>query len=245
MQRQRQDATLAIVIPAFNEEEVLARTLADCAQVFADDSRLREIIVVDDASTDGTARIVEQHAAGDERIRLERNPTCVGCVPTVLRGFGLAESEFSFFLPADGQITADVARACLDKAEAGYDVVLTRRVSRQDPAHRIWMSRAYNWLVRRVLPGFPAADIDSSCLFRTALATSIDVRSPGAFGLVELVHAAQRSGARIVEIEIEHHPRQGGRAHGLRSREIVDAAKGLTRMVDIRRRHGSAHSGAR
>lgn len=229
--------TLAIVIPAYNEQATLPAILRRCVEVFAGDERLTEILVVDDLSSDGTGDAVREWHERDARIGLVRNDTQSGCVPSVLRGFGLVAADFAFFLPADGQVSPDVARRCLDVAEAsGHDVVVTRRSDRRDPAHRRAISAAYNRAIRLVAPGFPASDVDSSFLCRRELAADRPWRRATAFALVELLVAAQRRGASIAEIDIEHHARAGGRAHGVRPREIAAAARGLALLLAERLR---------
>ena len=228
--------SLAIVIPAYNEQATLADVVEDCLAVFAGDERLLEILVVDDRSTDTTAAIAGELGGRDARVRLLANPRQLGCVPTVLRGFEAASADFVFFLPADGQVEPEVALRCLDVAETGADVVVTRRVDRQDPWYRIALSRAYNLMVRALVRGFPASDIDSSCLFRRELAAHPGRwESATAFALVELLLEAQRAGARIDEIEIRHLPRQGGQANGVKLREIRGGLEGLVRLARWRR----------
>ena len=196
--------------------------LRGCLEEFDGDPRLAEIVVVDDMSTDRTAALARAVAADDERVRLLSNTSQMGCVPSVLRGFDAAQGNFLFFLPADGQILPDVARACLDAAaEAGADVVMTRRVDRQDPWYRVYLSRVYNLAIRAILRGFPAHDIDSSCLFRRELIAGHRPPSEATtFTLVELVLLARERHAKIVEIEIAHHPRAGGISRGMRPREM-------------------------
>ncbi|TGR59885.1 glycosyltransferase family 2 protein, partial [Mesorhizobium sp. M2D.F.Ca.ET.223.01.1.1] len=61
------NALVAVVIPAYNAEPFIERTLAS---VLAQTHRNIEIIVVDDGSTDGTASIVRRLADSDGRIKL-------------------------------------------------------------------------------------------------------------------------------------------------------------------------------
>jgi peptidoglycan-N-acetylglucosamine deacetylase len=60
---------VSVLIAAYNEERVIARTLA---QVLASDFPLREVVVIDDGSIDGTSDAVRAVAARDERVRLVR-----------------------------------------------------------------------------------------------------------------------------------------------------------------------------
>jgi len=94
--------TLSIVIPAYNEERRLPSTLD---QVFAwlDASPYRdtEVLVVDDGSTDGTAKLVEGRAAAEPRLRLIRNPGNRGKGYAVRNGMLKAEGDWILFSDAD------------------------------------------------------------------------------------------------------------------------------------------------
>lgn len=233
-------STLSIVIPAYNEEATLAATVEECRRVFADDERLAEIMIVDDVSTDGTRDLARTLADQDPRVHVLANHAQMGCVPTVLHGFREAQADYVFFLPADGQVPATAARACLDVAERGADVVTTRRATREDPWYRLVLAGCYNRFIRLVAHDFPASDVDSSSLFRRSTIQGLPVlNGTDAFALVELLLVARRRGARFAEIEIPHLPRAGGQSTGLRVREILAGARGIARLMRWRAGHGA------
>ena len=90
---------VSVVIAAHNEEGVIAKTLASLAR-----SHYRpvvEYIVVDDASTDGTAEVVTRMAARDPRIRLLRQRQNPGKTDALNRGFRHARGELVITLDAD------------------------------------------------------------------------------------------------------------------------------------------------
>ena len=82
---------VSIGLPVYNGERYLAVALdALQAQTFTD----FELIISDNASTDGTPAICSQYAAGDERIRYSRNSTNIGGAPNFRRVFHLARGEY-------------------------------------------------------------------------------------------------------------------------------------------------------
>ncbi|MDF2765542.1 MAG: glycosyltransferase family 2 protein, partial [Rhodospirillales bacterium] len=86
---------VSVVIPAFNAERFLARTLDSVSrQTYS----ALEIIVVDDGSLDGTAGIVRQQAALDPRVRLIRQENAG---VAAARNRGIAESDGCFVAPLD------------------------------------------------------------------------------------------------------------------------------------------------
>ena len=98
----RDGPPLSVVVPAFNEERVIARTLRSlCGTQYRN---MVEVIVVDDGSTDRTAEVVEEVAAGDDRVRLLRQPKSGKAVALNL-GFAQARAEIVVTGDADTVFT--------------------------------------------------------------------------------------------------------------------------------------------
>lgn len=89
---------VSILIPVYNRESLIAESLQSALnQTFTD----IEIIVVDNASSDGTWKICQSFAAKDDRIRLFRNDTNIGPVRNWLRCISEARGEFGKILFSD------------------------------------------------------------------------------------------------------------------------------------------------
>lgn len=95
---------VSVVIAAYNEEKVISRTIAAiCASRYP---HLKEVIVVDDGSTDRTAEVVSEVAASDPRIRLLRQQNA-GKAVALNRAFVRALSPIVVTLDADTLFTPD------------------------------------------------------------------------------------------------------------------------------------------
>lgn len=108
---------LLVVIAARNEAAVIAETLAAVSALDWPADRMR-VVVVDDASTDGTASIVNEAAKLDERIRLIRMETPGGKGPAL--NAALAHESFGewvYVLDADTRPAPDAPRVLLARAE--------------------------------------------------------------------------------------------------------------------------------
>ena len=92
--------TVSVVVPAYNRELTLPRTLDSVlAQTYAD----FEVLVVDDGSADGTAAVAEAYAGRDGRVRLLRQPRNAGVSAARNRGLREARGEFVAFLDSDDE----------------------------------------------------------------------------------------------------------------------------------------------
>jgi biofilm PGA synthesis N-glycosyltransferase PgaC len=94
---------VSVLIAAFNEELVITRTVE---YVLASKYPVREVIVVDDGSTDGTAAMVRDLAARDHRVRLIQQANS-GKWAALNRGFGAVTQPFVVTLDADTLFTPD------------------------------------------------------------------------------------------------------------------------------------------
>jgi glycosyltransferase involved in cell wall biosynthesis len=123
MKRPMKQTLISVVIPAFNSEGTLAETLESVLQ---QTHRELEVLVVDDGSTDGTAKIAEQFARRDRRCRCIRQDN--GGQPQAMnRGIENAHGEYISFLDADDLYGAGKLENQLEVLHrTGRDVALTQ-----------------------------------------------------------------------------------------------------------------------
>ena len=102
---------VTVVIPCFNAEVVLERALR---AVLAQDVPGIRVIVVDDASTDGSAAVAESWARDHAEIAAVRQPENRGAAAARNRGLGLADGDFVSFLDSDDELLAGFLERTLD-----------------------------------------------------------------------------------------------------------------------------------
>ena len=118
---------LSVVIPCYNEsatlEAVVDRVLGADALGLE-----REVIVVDDASSDGSSDIAEALAAKDERVRVHRHPANRGKGAALRSGFGLASGDIVLVQDADLEYDpAEYPKLLAPIVNGGADVVYGSR----------------------------------------------------------------------------------------------------------------------
>lgn len=94
---------VSVLIPAYNEETVIAATVS---RILASDYQNLEVLVIDDGSSDRTAEIVRHRFAGESRVTLISIPNG-GKAHALNVGLGQAEGEVVVALDADTQFNAD------------------------------------------------------------------------------------------------------------------------------------------
>lgn len=137
--------SLSVVIPAKNEELGLPGLLDELNAVLEDYPRLRrEVLVIDDGSTDGTAELARARGA-----RVVSHPESLGNGAAVKRGIREAKMEWVLLLDGDGQHPPGHVPDMLRQAER-YDMVIGSRGGSGGAAHRNLANRIYNGLASYV-----------------------------------------------------------------------------------------------
>ena len=143
----------SVVVPAFNEVESLPELVDRIEAVFAKSyspSRIFEILIVDDGSSDGSADLLVDMAAAKPHLKPVLLRTNVGKSLALNIGFKRVSGEIVLTLDADLQDNPENIPALVAKLEEGYDVVGGRRGSeRQDSMVRKLGSKMFNGVVRK------------------------------------------------------------------------------------------------
>jgi glycosyltransferase involved in cell wall biosynthesis len=199
---------LSFVIPFMDEEPTLRDLFGQIATVVRPSGRPFEVIFIDDGSSDGgAARVAELAAACPDEVKLIELRGNFGKSAALAAGFEHAKGEVVFTLDADLQDDPKEIPRFLEALEGGLDVVSGYKRTRHDPWHKVFPSRVFNWMVRR-LTGVRLHDIN--CGFKCYRAEVLrDVRVYGELHrFIPALAAWNRY--RVGEIPVEHHPRRFG-----------------------------------
>jgi len=221
---------ISVVLPAHNEEDVLAETLEKCVAALSEIAPDYEIIVVDDGSSDQTGKIAEEHAAANPHIRVVHNRPQRGYGGALIAGFNAMTKPLAFFMDADGQFDIRDLALLLPLREQGHRAVLGYRLHRQDsPLRRV---NAWGWkLLVSTLFDLHVRDVDCAFkLYDASLVRAVDVTAEGAMVNTEMLVKLTRMGVPFVEVPVRHYPRVHGQASGANLRVIVHAFGELFRL---------------
>jgi glycosyltransferase involved in cell wall biosynthesis len=222
-------AAISAVLPAYNEEAIIADTARTMASVLADLVDDYEVIVVNDGSRDATAARVEAVNAENPRVRLISHAVNRGYGSALATGFSGATKELIFLTDGDKQFDVRELASFLPLIE-GIDLVIGFRHPRRDPFMRRLNGWGWSRLVN-LLFGYTARDVDCAFkLFRRQVWQTIHVESGGATFSAEFLIKARRAGFLIREQHVTHLPRTAGRATGARPDVILRAFRDLVRL---------------
>jgi dolichyl-phosphate beta-glucosyltransferase len=226
---------LSIVIPAYNEEGRLARTLSRIREYFAGRRvppgvapeiglNQLEILIVDDGSKDGTARIAEECAREMPCLRLVSNGENRGKGYSVRHGMLEARGRLALFTDADLSSPIEEIEKLLAALAAGNDIAIGSRaldrslISTHQARHREIAGIIFNGFVR-VITGLPFHDTQCGFkIFRREPSRIIfEEQRIGRFGFdPEILFLAKRRGLRIAEVAVRWAHDPATKVHVLR-----------------------------
>src|SRR5947207_3347885 len=174
-------SSVSFVIPMFNEELNIDHAVNAAVEALAKYADDYEIVIVDDASTDSSPRLVAARAAENPRIRMirhEHNRKLGGSLKT---GFAAATKDLVLYMDADLPFDPDVlGRAMRAMEVTGADVIAGYRHDRTiEGWRRTLYSYCYNALIG-LLFGWPHRDINFSFkLMKRGVLQPVDMKSEG------------------------------------------------------------------
>lgn len=223
---------LSIIIPAFNEEKRLPRALAGIRDYFTrhgENLDEVEIIVVDDGSTDGTARVAEEWAREINSLRIVSNGKNCGKGYSVQHGMLEARGKIALFTDADLSSPMEESEKLLAALAAGNEVAIGSRaldrtlIAVRQSRFRELAGIIYNGFVR-FFTGLPLHD--TQCGFKAF------VREPSRiifeqqrierFGFdPEILFLAKRHGLRCEEVPVRWAHDPATKVHVLRDSLVM------------------------
>jgi dolichol-phosphate mannosyltransferase len=229
-----------ICLPTYNERENLEKMLRALAGVVRDGDR---VLVIDDASPDGTGEIADTLAAELGFVDVLHRAKKEGLGPAYLAGFRRAlDGDAELVLEMDCDFShdpADVPRL-IAAAEAGADLVLGSRyvpggtIPNWGFARRL-ISSAGN-LYARVILGSPIRDLTGGFkCFRRVVLETVDlsaIESKGYAFQIETTYRVVRAGFRVVEVPISFVDRTAGTSK--MSRAVVVEAMRTVPLMRLR-----------
>jgi glycosyltransferase involved in cell wall biosynthesis len=200
---------LTVFLPVHNEAETI-REVLDVVYREVVVPTGAELLVCEDGSTDGTDEVLRE-LAKTYPMRLLAGGSRKGYADAVREGLERIRTPLTFFADSDGQYDPrDFWRLWPHAAE--YDIVVGHKVVRDEPFHRILLSRGFHVLAKMTTE-VPLKDMD--CGFRLVRREVVEEVLPEATTLrysfwAEFTMIAYRKGFRILEVPITHRQRPRG-----------------------------------
>jgi glycosyltransferase involved in cell wall biosynthesis len=220
----------SIIVPVYNEVDIISRTVRCISGYLGPDY---ELIICDDASTDGTYETLRNLADKNPNIRLLGFERRIGKGGTIKKAVRIANSDLIVYVDADLSVSLDDLPQLLEVASEKDALVISRRTMRgrlTQGALRLALSIGYNLIVRLI---FRTGITDHQCGFKAmnkkvARKLIAQTLNDGFVFDTELIVRARRSGIPVEEIEIDWAERRPKRANTRWLRTSFEMMKDLT-----------------
>lgn len=199
---------LSIIIPAYNEEHRLPRTLEQIFAFLGEQNYTAEVLIVENGSSDNTLGIAQQYAEKYKNLRvLSENRSGKG--NAVRRGMLVAQGQYRFMCDVDLSMPIEELEKFIPEEGITLDIAIGSReaegaVRYDEPEYRHLGGRLINFAIRvLILPGLN----DTQCgfkFFRAEVAEDIfpsQTLTGWSFD-IELLFLARKRGYQIIEIPI-------------------------------------------
>lgn len=203
-------SSISAVFPAYNDGGTIASMVCTASIVLRQVSNDFEIIVVNDGSSDYTARVLDELQERYPELRVIHHPSNLGYGSALRTGFRAARKDWVFYTDGDSQYNPLELTELVAALREGVDVVNGYKLSRHDSLIRILVGRAYHYLVRFFF-GLHVRDVD--CDFRLIprkVLDEIGLESVSGAICLELVKKMEDSGCVIAEVPVHHYSRKYG-----------------------------------
>jgi glycosyltransferase involved in cell wall biosynthesis len=199
--------TVSVILPVYNEEKVLKRSVESIKNVLEKMPNKYEIIISEDGSTDRTAEIAKSLECG--AIRALNNRKRKGKGAAIKHATERAKGNVIIFMDADLASHPSHVINLVKMFNSGASIVVASRYHKDSKVRRTpirhFASRSFNFLVKMLLGSKLS---DHQCGFKAfrkdlVLPLMSEVEDKRWFWDTELLVRAQRRGLKIVEIPIE------------------------------------------
>lgn len=203
---------LSIVIPAYNEEKRVSKTLNSISAYLIKQNYDYEIVVVNDGSKDNTAQVVRDLESKIPSLRLIDNKQNQGKGAVVTQGMLDAKGEYKLFTDADNSTSVDQIEKMWPWFEQGFDLVIGSRDVKgavldppQKLIRKVILGDSFK-LIRKLILGLWSIQ-DTQCGFKGFSARAAEdifskVKTKGFNFDVESLVLAKRLGYKIKEVPI-------------------------------------------
>jgi glycosyltransferase involved in cell wall biosynthesis len=217
---------VSVIIPAYNERDTIVETISRVRSSPVE----KEIIVVDDASADGTPELVESLAGPD--LRLLRQPRNQGKGAAIRRGLDAATGDIILIQDADLEYDpADYPKLIAPIESGQADVVYGTRAP-QFSGMRL-PHRLFNWLAALLANLLYRANItdEATCykVFRADVIRAIPLKCERFEFCPEITAKVRKRGLRIHEVPVSYQARSIGAGKKIRWWDGVEALWTLIR----------------
>jgi glycosyltransferase involved in cell wall biosynthesis len=224
---------LSVIITCFNEKDTILRAIQEAQSLKID----KEIIIIDNCSTDGSREILKNIDDGSMKIVFQ--PKNYGFGESVKKGASLAKGEFIYVHYSDLEYDIECVYRMLEIAEReSVDVVFGSRFYGKNIYERLQLTKKRPFYLGTLVTTFlinlfyarKFTDIIGTRFYRTASFRKLSVKSSNIAFDFEVVSRLCKTGHRILEVPVLYKPRSSREGKKVRAADIVPALTAIFKV---------------
>jgi undecaprenyl-phosphate 4-deoxy-4-formamido-L-arabinose transferase len=198
---------ISVLVPVLNEQESLPELQERLYRTMEGLGKPYEIIYINDGSTDGTSRILEDFHRQNKAVKVVEFNRNYGQHMALFAGFDFSQGEIVITLDADLQNPPEEIPRLVGKIEEGYEVVGTYRRNRQDSLFR----KIPSFIVNRITSRLVGVKLkDYGCMLRAYRRSIVDYINMCPESSSFIPALANTFARKIIEIDVAHEERKKG-----------------------------------
>jgi glycosyltransferase involved in cell wall biosynthesis len=222
--------SISIIIPALNEaDNILASYKAAKSAAEALDNH--EIIFVDDASSDGTLKIMQEIACVDSRVKVISHKKTMGLGASYKSGVDIMSCGYVAFVPGDNDFDAEELQKIFSKIPK-YDAIIPYHVNMDEARSslRILISNAYTQIAN-IISGRSIPYYNGVIAIRSDIVKDLGVRTNGFTYQLDIIVRALRVGISYTTVGIKLREKSEGKTSAFRLKNIIQVSLSLLRLI--------------
>lgn len=208
------------MVPAFNEENNLEKTVKEIKRGIAKKLEDYEIIIFDDGSTDKTGEIADKLTKKDKKVRVVHNKPNKGMGYCYIKGQEFARFEYYMYIPGDNQFPAKALSLIIDKIGKADIVIPYVTNMNIRPLLRQWISSAFTFLLNFIF-GLKIKYYNAPVIHKTKLLRKVPQNpNSGHAYQAEILVKLLAAGASYVEVGYKMYERSAGKTTAFKWKNI-------------------------
>lgn len=204
-----QHPMISVVIPVYNEEEVLDILYQRLFDAMDKLNKTFEVIFIDDGSRDKSMEILKgYYQQRPEQIRIIQFNGNFGQHMAIMAGFEHVRGDLIITMDADLQNPPEEIYKIVEAFEAGHDVINSHRLDRQDRRWRKAVSKSHNWMRAKMIPGIEMRD--EGCMLRGYSRRVVDLMASTGEANTFIPALALTFAMNPTEVGVKHEERAAG-----------------------------------
>jgi glycosyltransferase involved in cell wall biosynthesis len=224
-------SSVSFFCPAYNDAGNLPDLIPSVHKFLVQNSRIFEIVIIDDAAKDGTGAVADELSKRLSNVRVIHHYSNKGYTATLKEGFEAGKYDYIMYTDGDNQYDVEDATPHLHLLEDN-DVIAGYATKKAVSRFRTFQSWVHNTLIT-ILFFTRFKDINCALkIFKRPVLDNIEINSNpyGAFIDAELMLKAKRMGFRVAQFPVIHYERKTGIASGSKLRVVLNTIGDMLKL---------------